>query len=96
MEETKNGVFSKERKTAETPQRFLALEEVMKILEGLEVKTVIYMGAEPAIDPRLSQLDEALHKELKSYNILLTKRYLANVSCLKGDEELKHEVVRIF
>ena len=75
LKETKGRIFAKERKIAETPERFLGLEEVMKILKGLEVKTVILMGAEPAIDPRLPQLAEALHREFKSYNILLTNGF---------------------
>jgi pyruvate formate lyase activating enzyme len=75
LQETRNGIFSQERKNAETPERFLALEEVMEILERLEVKTVILMGAEPAIDPQLPQLAEALHKKFKSHNILLTNGF---------------------
>ncbi len=75
LEETKNGIFNKEGKTTETPVSFLNLEEVMKILERLEVRAVIFMGAEPAIDLRLPQLAEALHEEFKSYNILLTNGF---------------------
>jgi len=75
LEETRNGIFNKERKTAETPQRFLGLEEVMEILERLEVRSVIFMGAEPAIDPQLPQLAESLHQQFKSYNILLTNGF---------------------
>jgi len=75
LEETKNGIFNKERKIAETPQRFLGLEEVMQILGRLEVRTIIFMGAEPVIDPKLPQLAEALHKEFESYNILLTNGF---------------------
>ena len=75
LEETRDAIFNKERKTIETPQRFLGLEEVMEILERLEVRTVIFMGAEPTIDPRLPQLAETLHKEFKGYNILLTNGF---------------------
>ena len=75
LEETKNGIFNKERETAETPQRFLSLEEVMEILERLEVSSVIFMGGEPAIDPQLPPLAETLHHEFKSYNILLTNGF---------------------
>ena len=75
LEETRDGIFNKERKTAETPQRFLDLEEVMKILERLEVRAAIFMGAEPAIDPKLPQLAETLHNEFRSYNILLTNGF---------------------
>jgi len=75
LEETRAGIFNKERKIAETPQRFLGLEEVVEILGRLEVRTVIFMGAEPAIDPRLPQLAESLHQEFRSYNILLTNGF---------------------
>lgn len=75
LEEIKNGLFNQEGKITETPESFLDLEEVMKILERLEVSKVIFMGAEPAIDPRLPQLAEALHKEFKNHNILLTNGY---------------------
>jgi pyruvate formate lyase activating enzyme len=73
--ETRNSIFNKDKETAETPQRFLGLEEVMKILERLEVASVIFMGAEPTIDPQLPPLAEALHREFKSYNILLTNGF---------------------
>lgn len=75
LQETKNGIFNQERKITETPERFLDLEEVMKILERLEVREVIFMGAEPAIDPGLPQLAKSLHQEFKSYNILLTNGF---------------------
>ena len=75
LKETKGGIFKKEGEIAEKPQRFLDLEEVAKILGRLEVKTVIFMGAEPAIDPDLPRLAEALHKEFKSHNILLTNGF---------------------
>ena len=72
LEETKHGIFNRERKIADAPERFLSLEEVVQILERLEVKTVIFMGAEPALDPELPQLAEALHKKFGSHNTLLT------------------------
>ena len=75
LEEIKNGLFNQEGKITETPESFLDLEEVMKILERLEVRKVIFMGAEPAIDPRLPQLAEILHKEFKNHNILLTNGF---------------------
>ena len=75
LEETKNGIFNKESKSAETPERFLNFKELMEILERLEVRSVIFMGGEPAIDPQLPQLAEALHREFGSYNILLTNGF---------------------
>ncbi len=76
LAETKTGIFNKERKNAETPERFLSLQEVMKILQGLAVRTVVLMGAEPTTDPELPQLAEAIHKEFGSYNILLTNGFI--------------------
>ena len=75
LEETGNSIFNKDKKTAETPQSFLGLEEVMEILERLEVASVIFMGAEPTIDPQLPPLAKSLHREFKSYNILLTNGF---------------------
>ena len=75
LEKTKDSIFNKESKSAETPQRFLGLEEVMRILERLEVRTIYFMGGEAAIDRQLPQLAEALHQEFRSYNILLTNGF---------------------
>jgi pyruvate formate lyase activating enzyme len=75
LEETRDGIFNKEKGIAETPQRFLGLEEVMRILERLEVRSVIFMGGEPAIDPELPQLAKTLHQKFKSHNILLTNGF---------------------
>jgi len=72
LAETRAGIFSKNREKPQKPERFLDLEEVMQILGKLDVSQVVFMGAEPAIDPRLPQLAGALHREFRSYNILLT------------------------
>jgi len=85
LEETRDRIFNKERKIAETPPRFLSLEEVMEILERLDVRSVIFMGGEPAIDPRLPQLTETLHRQFRSYNILLTNG-LKLINCKHIDE----------
>ena len=76
LAETKEGIFNPTREGPRAPERFLDLKEVMRILGGLEVRQVVLMGAEPAIDAELSQLTEVLHKELASYNILLTNGFL--------------------
>ncbi len=75
LKEIREWLFDKERKTAETPERFLSLEEVMEILKKLEVRRVIFMGGEATIDPELPQLAETLHKEFKSHNLLLTNGF---------------------
>ena len=73
--ETKDGLFSGARQSSQPPERFLELEEVMQILGKLEIRRVIFMGAEPAIDPQLPRLSEALYREFGSYNILLTNGF---------------------
>ena len=72
LAETRDGIFNNAKKSPQSPKRFLDLEEVMQVLGKLEVRKVIFMGAEPAIDLQLPQLAEALRREFGSYNILLT------------------------
>jgi len=47
----------------------------MQFLGKLEVSQVIFMGAEPVLDPQLPQLAEALHREFSSYNVLITNGF---------------------
>jgi pyruvate formate lyase activating enzyme len=75
IEEIRSSIFAEEKKTEGAPRKFLGLEKVMEILGKLEVASVIFMGGEPAIDPGLPQLAEALHKKFKSHNILLTNGF---------------------
>ena len=74
--ETKDNIFNAIKESPRAPERFLDLEEVMRILEKLEVRQVVFMGAEPTTDRQLSQLAEALHKQFGSYNILLTNGFI--------------------
>lgn len=74
--ETKDNIFNPTKKSPQAPERFLELEEVMRILRKLEVKQVILMGAEPTTDRQLSHLTKALHKEFSSRNILLTNGFI--------------------
>jgi pyruvate formate lyase activating enzyme len=76
LAETKDNIFKKAKKSLPAPERFLGLDEVMRILDGLEIKEVIFMGAEPATDPELPRLAEALHREFDSHNILLTNGFI--------------------
>ncbi|GAG46076.1 unnamed protein product, partial [marine sediment metagenome] len=46
--------------------------EVMTLLQGQDIDRVIFMGTEPALDPELPALAEALHKEFHCYNVILT------------------------
>ncbi len=75
LAETREGIFKEAKESPQVPTRFLDLEAVIQILEKLDVSQVVFMGAEPAIDPRLPRLADALHKEFKSYNILLTNGF---------------------
>ena len=70
--ETKDNIFNPTKKSPQAPERFLHLEEVVRILGKLEVRQVVLMGAEPTTDRQLPHLTEALHKEFGSHNILLT------------------------
>lgn len=75
LTETKDRIRQQQSKVGQTPDKFLDMEEVIQILSKLEVSKVIFMGAEPALDPRLPQLTEALHREFSSYNVLLTNGF---------------------
>ena len=51
------------------------MEEIMRLLKKMEVSEVIFMGAEPALDPKLPRLSEELHRGFSSYNVLLTNGF---------------------
>jgi pyruvate-formate lyase-activating enzyme len=76
LAEIKEGIFNSTREGPRAPERFLDLEEVMRILGKLEVRQVVFMGAEPTTDRQLPQLAEALHREFGSYSILLTNGFI--------------------
>jgi pyruvate-formate lyase-activating enzyme len=76
LAEIKEGIFNSTREGPRAPERFLDLEEVMRILGKLEVRQVVFMGAEPTTDPGLPQLAEAFHREFGSYSILLTNGFI--------------------
>ena len=67
LTETKDRLFQRQNKSNQVPDKFLAMEEVMPILSKLAINEVIFMGAEPALDPQLPQLAEALHQKLSEY-----------------------------
>ncbi len=54
------------------PTRFLSLEEVATHLDGLDISRAIFMGTEPALDPGLPALAEALHNKFHCHNTMLT------------------------
>jgi pyruvate formate lyase activating enzyme len=76
LAETRGGIFNQTRERPQAPERFLELEEVMSILRKLDINQVIFMGAEPTLDPQLPPLAEALHREFGSHNTLLTNGFI--------------------
>ncbi len=56
----------------EPPARFLSLEEITAYLARLDISQAIFMGTEPALDPELPSLAEALHTRFGCRNSLLT------------------------
>ena len=57
------------------PKNFLSFRDVISILEPLRIERVIFMGAEPSIDPLLPELARALKDGHGSRNILLTNGF---------------------
>ena len=60
------------KKKQRPPEKFLSYSEVVKMLEGKEIKYAVFMGTEAGLDPELPKLAEMLHREFGSYNIILT------------------------
>jgi pyruvate formate lyase activating enzyme len=60
------------KSTAEPPAKFLSLREVVDKLKGLSIERAIFIGTEPALDPEMPALAAALHREFRSFNIMLT------------------------
>jgi pyruvate formate lyase activating enzyme len=54
------------------PTRFLSLAGVLAMLDNLDVGRAIFMGTEPALDPGLPALAEALHRRFGCHNVILT------------------------
>ncbi len=54
------------------PNRFLSLPRVMALLRGRGIDRAIFIGTEPALDPEMPALAEALHREFHCYNVMLT------------------------
>jgi len=54
---------------------YLSLEQVMSLIKDLPVKSAVFVGTEPSLDPELPELARLLHNNYSSYNILLTNAY---------------------
>lgn len=76
LRETKDNIFRPSPRTPPAPDRFLGHDEVMGVLSRLQVKQVIFMGAEPTTDPELPRLARILHEKFGSHNVLLTNGFL--------------------
>ncbi|NSW83131.1 MAG: radical SAM protein [Syntrophothermus sp.] len=72
LPETRKGLFDPEKVAPGRPARFLNLEELKEILGQLKLKQVIFMGAEPTVDPSMPELAEWLHDRFATQNVLLT------------------------
>ena len=75
LTETKDRIFHKQNVENHVPQEFLGVAEVMQYLDNLTVNEVIFMGAEPALDPELPGLTQVLHERFSSHNALLTNGF---------------------
>jgi len=75
LTETKDRIFQGKNRNNQKPDTFLDIEEILRLLKKLDVSEIIFMGAEPALDPGLPQLSEELHREFSSYNVLLTNGF---------------------
>lgn len=64
------------------PTCFLSLSDTMALVKDIDIKRIIFMGTEPALDPELPALAEALHNKFNCYNIILTN----GLKCI----DLKH------
>ncbi|MCX5826512.1 MAG: radical SAM protein [Deltaproteobacteria bacterium] len=57
---------------SDRPRRFLTLKKLLLLLDPLELKQVILMGAEPVCDPSLPQIVTSLKQSKGSSIVLLT------------------------
>lgn len=60
---------------ASPPERFLNMEDVIKVLDSYDFSSVVLEGQEAATDPALPRLAEILHRRYNSKNVLLTNAY---------------------
>src|SRR5208283_2407493 len=57
------------------PTRFLNLDELTDVLDGLDVSTVLLEGQEASLDPAYLPITEMLHKRYGTRNVLCTNAY---------------------
>lgn len=71
LEETRERIFRKDGQ-AGTPQKFLDIKDVLKLLSEVNLETVFFMGMEPTIDQALPALARKLHRTFGTRQVLLT------------------------
>jgi len=54
------------------PEEFLSFDEVMEILSGYDLKSIILDGQDASIDPAYPALTRAFHEKFGSFNTVLT------------------------
>ena len=67
--------FEKPVGIASPPTRFLYLDEVIEILDGLDFNKAILEGQEASLDPLFPEITSILHTRYGSHNSLLTNAY---------------------
>lgn len=82
LTETKDRIYRQQNRENHAPEEFLDTAEVLRYLENVKIEQVIFMGAEPALDPELPELAQALHERFSSYNSLLTNGF----RCVNTDD----------
>ncbi|AGG05745.1 MULTISPECIES: radical SAM protein [Dehalococcoides] len=55
---------------AQSPEQFLNISDVLRILKDLDIQTVLFEGQEPSLDSSLPELAKLIHSEFKTQNIL--------------------------
>jgi len=60
---------------AQAPNKFLNLTELIDILDTLNIKSIIYTGQEPSLDPAYQLITKTVHQRYKCQNTLYTNLY---------------------
>lgn len=63
------------QKQLKPPAGFIDLEQILGRIENLKVKSAVFVGTEPSLDPEMPRLACELKTRFNSYNILLTNGY---------------------
>lgn len=66
---------------------FLTLNEIIAALRGVKLEVAVFEGWEPTLDPQLSEIASELHRQIGTWNYLLTNGY--SLPQLEGVDEVK-------